>query len=63
MQSQHFIGAFLLTRQDSMILHDSSLSNRGRRWMKWLRSGLRLLLLGLHGRFGLSMTADEKHPR
>ncbi|SDH41764.1 hypothetical protein SAMN05444171_7073 [Bradyrhizobium lablabi] len=30
---------------------------RGGRHMKWLRSGLHLLLLGLYGRFGLSVTS------
>jgi hypothetical protein len=39
-----------------MIHAVTGMRTRGARHMKWRRSGLRLLLLGLYGRFGLSVT-------
>jgi hypothetical protein len=40
-----------------MIHAVTGMRTRGARHMKWRRSGLRLLLLGLYGRFGLSVTS------
>jgi len=39
--------------------HGEAPRTQDQRQMKWLRSGLRLMLAGLYGRFGFSTTADK----